>query len=99
MLAIILEGNGGARRTLGRQLVALMISESVEPSLPIASPGFLASITTSPSVGSKLISVISASAGMMPLINRSDSVSVCRIDGSDRTTTRLWRRFTMSVTT
>ena len=34
LLAMIFDGSGGARRTLGRQLVVLMISESVEPSLP-----------------------------------------------------------------
>lgn len=98
MWAMIFEGIGGVRRTLGRHFVALIISWRASPFFPMTKPGFLASIITSPTVGSNVTLVISDSEGAIFLIIFSVSASERRTVGSERTTIRFLIKFTMSVT-
>ncbi|BAA30511.1 109aa long hypothetical protein [Pyrococcus horikoshii OT3] len=73
-----------------------MISLSVSPFFPITKPGFLASIRTSPTEGSKAMLVISASFGTISNINFSASSGGRRTSGSGLTLILFFKTFARS---
>ncbi len=74
-----------------------MISRKIAPFFPITKPGFLASMITSPRLGSKLMLVISASLGTISCIILSASFSGNLTRGSERTTILFLIKLTMSA--
>ncbi len=81
---------GGVRTTFGVQPICFVISRSVAPFLPITTPGFSASIRTSPVSGSKKKSVIPAFSGT------TLRISVAARSGSSSTVGRITIRFRRS---
>ena len=73
-----------------------MISCKTPPFFPITTPGFFASMITSPRLGSKFILVISASSETIFFIIRSVSRSLALTDGSERITILFRISFTIS---
>jgi len=69
------------------------------PFLPMTKPGFLVSIMISPRLGSKYMSVISASAGISSRVIFSASTSDSLTEGSGRTTILLRITPTISAIT
>ncbi len=59
---------GGVRTTLGVQPISFVMSRSVVPFFPMTTPGFSASMSTSPVSASKKRSVIPAVSGTTSLI-------------------------------
>ncbi len=97
MCAMIFEGIGGLLKIRGLHRVCFIISCRIAPFFPIAKPGFLASVVTSPKLGSKLMLVISASSGTILCMSLSASFSGTLTDGSERTTILFLIKLTMSA--
>lgn len=94
---MILDFIAGDLWTCGVQNVSTFISLRSEPPLPIASPGFFASITTLLLCGSKIICVNSASVGIIVLIFCSVRSCFIRSDLSALSSIRFLMLFTTSL--